>query len=99
MSGENISLTVNETKMITLKGGGTTGFSWQFTTSPEGIVKVDAMSSADFDKSKPLGFAKDDVFSITGVSKGEAIITFSFRRHWEKDVDPKRTNIFQVKVI
>jgi len=98
MAGENIAMNVNETKIITLPGGGTTGYSWSFNAVPDGVVKVSAMTKTETAGAKgPIGGTNDDVFSITAVAKGSATVTFSFARNWE-DAEPKKTNIYQVVV-
>jgi predicted secreted protein len=98
MAGENMAMHVNETKTITLPGGGTTGYSWNFNAVPDGVVKVSAMAKAETAGAKgPIGGTNDDVFFITGVAKGSATLTFNFSRSWE-DTAPKKTQIYQVKV-
>ncbi|MDH7464442.1 protease inhibitor I42 family protein [Chitinophagaceae bacterium 26-R-25] len=98
MAGENIAMNVNETKTITLPGGGTTGYSWSFKAVPDGVVKVSSMAKAASAGSKgPVGGTNDDVFSITAVAKGSATVTFKFARNWE-DKEPKKTNIYQIEV-
>ncbi|MDI3318856.1 protease inhibitor I42 family protein [Pinibacter soli] len=98
MAGENISMNVNDTKTITLSGGGTTGYSWSFKAVPDGVVKVSSMPKAETAGSKgPVGGTNDDVFSITAIAKGSATVTFNFGRNWE-DKEPKKTNIYQISV-
>lgn len=98
MAGENIAMNVNDTKMITLPGGGTTGYSWNFKAVPDGVVKVSSMTKAARAGSKgPVGGTNDDVFSITAVANGSATVTFIFGRNWE-DKEPKKTNVYQIEV-
>jgi predicted secreted protein len=98
MADENMAMNVNDTKTITLPGGGTTGYSWSFKTVPDGIVKVSSMAKAETAGAKgPIGGTNDDVFSITALAKGRVTLTFSLGRNWE-DKEAKKTNIYQIEV-
>lgn len=97
MAGENIAMNVNDTKTITLPGGGTTGYSWSFKAVPDGVVKVSPIAKTAAGSKGPVGGTNDDIFSITAVAKGSATVTFNFGRNWE-DKEPKKTNIYQIKV-
>lgn len=98
MAGENIAMNVGDTKTVTLPGGGTTGYSWNFKAVPDGVVNVSSMAKAATAGAKgPVGGKNDDVFTISAVAKGSATVTFNFSRNWE-DAAPKKTNIYQVTV-
>ena len=84
---------------IELNGNPSTGYSWIYTISPEGIVReVSNNFVRDPAKKRLIGSGGKFVFTFEAVATGEAEIIFSYRRVWKKDIPASRTVIYRAIV-
>jgi len=97
-SGERSSVfqASNESVTITLRGNSGTGYSWSYTGG-EGIVE-ETTQTTDIEKPKVAGSAAVYTFNFRGVKSGEAVLTFTYSRPWEKDTAPAETRQYLFKV-
>ena len=76
--------TVTTTATIELEGNRTTGYSWTYTMSPEGVIRE--QSHTYVSSSNPQGASGVGgtfVFTFEAVSEGEAELIFSYSRAWD----------------
>ena len=84
---------------ITLEGNRTTGFSWVYTLSPDGIVReVSNEYIADTTDKKVVGSGGNFVFSFEAIAAGEAELVFSYLRTWEQNTPPAQIVIYKATV-
>ena len=81
-----------KTASIELEGNATTGYSWVYTMSPEGVINE---LSNDYipDKTNDgiAGSGGKFIFTFEAVSEGEAELVFSYIKKWETGVPPIKT--------
>jgi len=71
---------------VELKGNPTTGYSWDYTMSPEGIVREIFKDYIPDKKDENLaGSGGKFVFTFEAVTQGEAELVFSYFRPWEAE--------------
>ena len=99
--GQDIAAVKLEGNMATveLKGNPTTGYTWLYTMSPEGIVR-EIFNDYIPDKTDEniVGSGGKFVFSFEAVSQGEAELVFSYLRVWEKDIPALETITYRAVV-
>ena len=88
---EDISADVYEIK---LEGNLTTGYSWEYTMEPEGIIKeIDNQYNDESEEERIVGEGGEFVFTFQSVKPGETTLTFEYRRPWEEE-EPLETKTF-----
>ena len=88
-----------KTAVIELEGNPTTGYSWVYTVSEEGIVReVSNKYIADRKDKAVVGSGGKFVFTFKSIAAGEARLVFSYHRTWEKGVPPVKTVTYTVSV-
>lgn len=71
---------------IELDSNPSTGYTWSYDVSEEGIVKFTKDEFVLPEESKNLsGAPGKQIYQITGESEGEVEITFTYSRKWEED--------------
>ena len=86
-----------KTAAIELDGNPTTGYTWVYTMSPEGIAREVANKYIpDETDEAAAGSGGKYVFIFEATAAGEAELTFSYLRVWEEDIPPLRTVIYKV---
>lgn len=91
--------------VLTLTANPTTGYTWQYVLSEDGIVTVeeDFLSASDIDKiagvePAPLcGEGGLSLFTVKGVKAGEVILALEYSQSWEKD-DPEAGRTYTLRV-
>ena len=87
------------TAKITLEGNPTTGYTWVYAMSPEGIVReVSSEYIPDKTKDNVAGSGGKFVFVFEAISPGETEITFSYLRTWETGIPAIKTVIYRALV-
>ena len=89
-----------ESFQIELEGNPTTGFSWECEDSSPGIVKIEkstVFAAAEGDDGMKVGVPSKFVYKVTAARAGETILSFRYRRPWEK-VPPAEERKFDIKV-
>ena len=88
-----------KTVTVMLEGNATTGYSWGYTLSPEGIVReVSNEYIADAAREKLAGSGGKFIFSFEAVTAGDAELVFSYLRIWEKEIPPVKVIIYKAIV-
>ncbi|MDR1802721.1 MAG: protease inhibitor I42 family protein [Treponema sp.] len=81
---------------VELKGNPSTGYSWAYTMSPEGVVREVSNDFIQDNAGKRLiGSGGKFVFTFEAVTAGEAEIIFSYRRVGVIDKPAARTAIYR----
>lgn len=83
--------------MISLDGNPTTGYSWTYRQTRDGIVRK-VSSEYKTEKSDIVGAGGTFVFVFEGITQGETELTFEYSRSWEKGIKPIETKIYVFKV-
>jgi len=77
---------VQDTAVVELEGNATTGYSWQYTITPNGVVKE---VSNDYVQNSIIqdaaGVSGTYTFTFEAVAQGEAEIKFFYSREWEDE--------------
>ena len=99
--GQDIATVKLEGNMATveLEGNPTTGYTWVYTMSPEGIVR-EIFNDYVPDKTDDnvTGSGGKFIFTFEPVSEGEAELAFSYLRVWEKDIPAIKTVTYRAVV-
>lgn len=102
--GTSLDLRVGEERSLILPGLATAGYEWSYELhgAREAISLKKQWASGgtdgDLPGTAPVGSAKDEVFTVGGLSPGTATIVFNQRRRWEKGVPPLHTRVVTVRV-
>ncbi len=103
---EHIVIYKDNSKIIRLKGYGTSGYLWTFFISEPNVVAVSPtykQDEAEAEKTQILegmhvGGCIDELFEINGIGLGEVKVTFILSRPWE-DEDPCLRHIVYIDVL
>ena len=88
-----------KTATIELTGNPTTGYTWVYTMSPEGVVhEVSNEYIADKTDKAVAGSGGKFIFTFEALTAGEAQLIFSYLRVWEKDTPSMETVIYRATV-
>lgn len=69
--------------VIHLDGNVTTGYNWEYTVEPEGIISLEEKQVYRGGENV-CGAGSDFFFTITGLEPGTCTIHFVYRRNWEE---------------
>ena len=88
-----------KTETIELEGNPTTGYTWVYSMSPEGVV-AEVSNEYIPDQTAPgvVGSGGKFVFTFEAVAAGEAELVFSYLRTWEGTIPALRTAIYRAIV-
>lgn len=84
------------TAKITLEGNSTTGFSWEYSQNPDGIVEI-SETETYLGKGDIVGAPSRFDYVLSPVKDGETTLTFIYRRSWETE-PPAETKSYKVTV-
>ena len=88
-----------KTAAIELEGNPTTGYTWVYAMSPEGVVReVSNKYIADRTNDGRVGSGGKFVFTFEAVAEGDAGLTFSYLRLWEEGIAPIKTVNYRATV-
>jgi len=89
---------VQGTAVVELEGNATTGYSWQNSITPDGVVKeVSSDYKPNGNDLVSIGVGGTYTFTFESVAQGEAEIKFYYSREWE-DVPPLDEAIYKATV-
>lgn len=85
---------------IQLAGNATTGYSWEYTTSPDGIVEE---VSRDYvqdpvSDSQMVGVGGTYIFVFKGLAEGQAEVVFNYAQSWDTSTQPAETVTYVLTV-
>ena len=87
------------TAMVELRGNPTTGYTWVYTMSPEGIVReVSEEYVTDKIDGGLAGSGGKFIFTFEALTTGETELIFSYLRVWEKGTPAAETVVYTVTV-
>jgi predicted secreted protein len=88
-----------KTVTVELTGNPTTGYTWVYTISPEGILhKISTKYIPDQTGGAVGGSGGKFIFLFEALAEGEAELTFSYLRVWETDTSPAETRVYRATV-
>ena len=88
-----------KTATVELTGNPTTGYTWVYTMSPEGVVaEVSNEYIADKTNGAVVGSGGKFIFTFEALTAGEAELVFSYLRVWEKNIPAVETTVYRVIV-
>lgn len=97
LAGQAINVGRGKRFVIELESNPSTGYSWQFATSPGDQVTLVDHDYSPVGEQKP-GRGGVQKFTFEGAAVGSTTMSFEYSRPWEKDVAPARTAEFPVTV-
>lgn len=85
---------------IRLESNSSTGYQWSYTMDKTGIVKESKTSYIpDNTSSAPVpGSGGTSVYTFESIAQGEVILTFTYQRSWETDVEPIKSVTYHLSV-
>jgi predicted secreted protein len=88
-----------KTATIKLEGNETTGYTWIYTMSPGGVIRlVSKIYVPDENKEGIAGIGGKYTFTFEAIAEGEAELVFSYLREWETGVPPLKTVTYKAIV-
>ena len=88
-----------KTATIEIEGNPTTGYTWVYTVSQEGVVReVSNEYTADKTDKGLAGLGGKFIFTFKSIAAGETRLVFSYLRIWEKDVPAVKTLAYKASV-
>lgn len=91
-----VSCPATENARISMIGNPTTGYSWEYSQNPDGIVSVQE-SQTYLGEGEIVGAPSRFDYVLSPVKDGETTLTFVYRRSWEKD-EPLEESSYKVEV-
>lgn len=86
-----------DTVTIGLDYSAGTGYEWNCTMEPEGVVTLVSQQTEDKAKDKEMtGGPLRELFTFRAVQPGEVVLTFDLARSWEGD--PAETQVYAFSV-
>lgn len=86
----------SENARISMIGNPTTGFSWEYSQNPDGIVSVQE-NQTYLGEGEIAGAPSRFDYVLSAEKDGETTLTFVYRRSWEKD-EPLEKSSYKVEV-
>ena len=89
---ESSNKTSNESSsdyIIELDANHTTGYTWKYEVSEDGIVEVKNEYVQNEHEEGVVGFGGKDRFTIKGIKEGTTTIKFTYSQAWEPKADDK----------
>jgi predicted secreted protein len=94
-SNNSKKMNVGETIKIELEGHSGSGYSWEYTATPNNLLEIE--HDAVYTKNQ-IGGKNTEIFSLKALKKGKLNIQFNLRRSWEKDKKPIDTKSFDIEI-
>jgi inhibitor of cysteine peptidase len=94
------TLSVGAIGQVVLKGNPTTGYSWHFEVSGDGVLALVSECYSDSSQNVLVGGGGRYIWNFKALKAGEAAITFKYYRAWEGEssATAENTVIFRVLV-
>jgi|GEM_PF-4735508 len=98
-NGYTIFLAVGQNIKLSLSGNPTTGYTWQYATSPSSVI-LNALSE-DYWSDEPIMTGSGGTYTWTynAAAAGETSLSLEYLRDWEQDTDPLQSFTLNVKVV
>jgi len=88
-----------KTATIELEANATTGYTWVYTISPEGVIRLVSNEYVpDKNNEGITGAGGKQVFTFEAIAEGEAELVFSYLREWETGKPPLKTETYKAIV-
>ena len=91
------SMPEQNTATIELAGNPTTGYTWVYTMSPEGIVR-EVSNDYIVDRADLIGSGGKFIYVFESITEGVTELIFSYLRVWEVDIPAVETLIYNAIV-
>ena len=94
---QTINTGVNQEFTIALGSNISTGYSWQAAYDEQALTLVEQTYKEQDNTGKQIvGAAGTEYFKFKSLSKGEAKVTFTYRRPWEQPSTQDQTLVFTI---
>jgi len=91
---------VGDSICVVLEENPSTGYGWEYTEGPEGLL--DFVETKSFEREgvdpKMVGAPITRVWKFSAVKEGEVTLTYVYRRSWETDVEPVETMEYLIRI-
>lgn len=89
---DSTALRVGQDLQVRLRSQAGTGYSWDLASGDGGAVAYrNRTNERDGDAESAPGAAVWETFNFRARSPGQTVLTFAYRRPWEKSAAPART--------
>ena len=95
---QNISIRVGQKFSKTLTTNPSTGYMWNVSVKPLGVVKVDSKIFPDNSRPGFTGVPAKEVFTYSGIKKGRVRVVLTYRRPWEKGIASIKKIVYNITV-
>ena len=93
-----IEVEVGQEFVIALESSPTTGYRWQFIDPLDGEILELVRSEYRGPDDGRIGAGGEEVLTFRAISQGQTRISLGYKRPWERDVPPLKTQAFDVVV-
>lgn len=87
-----------DTYTVELEGNQDTGYSWNYEIKPTGIIQEKSKKFEPAKKKEKGEGAGTYIYEFEGVSKGEALLTFEYKKSWDDEEKPIDTRKIVLEV-
>jgi inhibitor of cysteine peptidase len=96
-SGRTIMLEVDQELVVELASNPSTGYSWSFQLTREGVI---AANGSEYEPTEPQlpGSGGRERFRFIAMESGRTALQFDYRRSWETETPPAETVTYDVVV-
>lgn len=84
---------------VTLEGNASTGFSWGYVDTGEGVIEDTGERSVTLSDSRRVGSGGTETRRLRALKPGRQTVIFEYRRPWETEVAPLRTRSWTIIVL
>ncbi len=97
--GATIEVALGTLLDVTLDGNPSTGYSWGFIDTGEGVIEDTGERSVTLSDSGRVGSGGLETRRLRAIGPGRQTVIFEYRRPWETDVAPIRTVSWTITVV
>ena len=90
-SGEEVTLAVGDSLIVTLESNPTTGFMWSLEENSDESVLQEAGQEFEPSPTPAAGAGGEEVWTFNALSEGTSTISMEYKRSWEEDTEPAET--------
>ena len=96
--GDTIDIHVGEAITLEIPENPTTGYSWEYSFSEDSTVLVIEDRYIPAEGNGMAGAGGVHFYKLKGIEEGDTVMTFRYRRPWEKDTEIAETRRLHLHV-
>ena len=97
-SGGVATLIPEQPLVIRLQTNPSTGYGWTYTVTGDEVLRLDTVTGEAPAPNGMVGVPGDQVWSFHAQGSGRAVLTYVYKRAWEKNEPPAKTFTLTVVV-